>query len=110
MRRSCSVVCRAIPELRWPTARALGDALLRATDADDNVPESLRDLPSFGAYAATWAIFWLVLAAQRRGPWDGLLLLLVAVVVPIGFTLHFCNLHRRGVPKARAGARRVLAA
>jgi hypothetical protein len=87
------------PELRWQTARHLGDALLRATDAEDSVPESLRDLPSFGAYAATWAIFWLTLAAQRRGPWDGLLLLLVAVVVPIGFGLHFANLHRRGVPK-----------
>jgi len=87
------------PELRWPTARALGEALMRATDADDTVPASLRDLPSFGAYAVTWAIFWLVLAAQRRGPWDGALLLLVAIVVPIGFALHFGNLHRRGVPK-----------
>jgi hypothetical protein len=87
------------PELRWPTARILGDALLRAADADDSVPEPLRDLPTFGAYATTWAIFWLVLAAQRRGPWDGLLLLLVAVVVPIGFALHCWSLHRRGVPK-----------
>lgn len=87
------------PELRWATARHLGDALARAADADDSVPETMRDLPSFGAYAATWAIFWLTLAAQRRGPWDGLLLLLVALVVPIGFALHFWNLHRRGVPK-----------
>ena len=103
VRRELAQVVRrclsADPELRWPTARSLGDALLRATDADDAVPQALRDLPSFGAYAVTWAIFWLTLAAQRRGPWDGLLLLLVAIVVPIGFGLHFANLHRRGVPK-----------
>jgi serine/threonine protein kinase len=87
------------PALRWQTARNLLDALGRASDGNDHVPESLRDLPSFGAYATTWAIFWATLAAQRRGPWDGLLLLLVAVVVPIGFLLHFWSLHRRGVPK-----------
>ncbi|HEY4303077.1 MAG TPA: serine/threonine-protein kinase [Gemmatimonadaceae bacterium] len=87
------------PELRWQSARHLGEALLRANDSTDDVPEGLRDLPSFGAYAATWALFWSILAAQRRGPWDGLLLLLVAIVVPIGFVLHFANLHRRGVPK-----------
>ena len=101
-RELAEVVYRCLspdPELRWQTARGLGEALLRASDADIGVPESLRDLPSFGAYAATWAIFWLVLAAQRRGPWDGLLLLLVASLVPIGFALHFSNLHRRGVPK-----------
>jgi hypothetical protein len=102
VRRELSEIVRRClspdPALRWQSARALGDALLRASDGD-GVPESLRDLPSFGAYAATWAIFWLTLAAQRRGPWDGLLLLLVALVVPIGFALHFTNLHRRGVPK-----------
>jgi hypothetical protein len=87
------------PALRWQNARNLRDALTRVADAENSVPQLLRDLPSFGAYATTWAIFWATLAAQRRGPWDGLLLLLVALVVPIGFALQFTNLHRRGVPK-----------
>jgi hypothetical protein len=83
------------PESRWPSAKAMRDALTRAA-RDDAVPESLRDLPSFGPYALLWALGWMILAAQRRGPADGALLFLVALLVPIGFVLHLWNLGRHG--------------
>ena len=50
---------RAIPHSAWPTARSLREALARATgDASAALPESLRDLPTFGPYALLWALGW----------------------------------------------------
>jgi serine/threonine-protein kinase len=92
------VVMRALahdPTARWPSARAMCDVLAHA---DDAVPESLRDLPSFGPYALLWAIGWMTLAAQGRGPFDGALLFLISLIVPIGLTLHLWNLGRHGAP------------
>src|SRR6185436_17087067 len=42
------------PATRWPTARALRDALGRARHEARRPPESLRDLPTFGPYALVW--------------------------------------------------------
>jgi serine/threonine-protein kinase len=95
------VIMRALARdasLRWPSARMMSDTLARATHADDAIPESFRDLPSFGPYALLWAIGWMMLAGERRGPYDGALLFLVALVVPIGLAFHIWNLARHGGP------------
>ena len=84
------------PGGRWQNARALRDALVRLTgDALATIPESLRDLPSFGPYALIWATVWAVIAFRNdRGLDDRVLLLLIAVAVPFGFLVHIWNVGR----------------
>ena len=88
------------PALRWPDARSLKGALVRA-GGDANVaalPESLRDLPTFGPYALLWAAFWATLAARSlHSPGDRTLLLLIALIVPVGFAFHLWNVGRHGL-------------
>ena len=87
------------PAGRWQTARSLRDALTRAAgDAAAALPESLRDLPTFGPYALLWASAWTALAAfGSRASGDRVLLLLIAVIVPVGFTMHIWNTGQRGL-------------
>jgi hypothetical protein len=84
------------PSERWQSARELRDALVRLTgDALATIPESLRDLPSFGPYAVIWATVWTAIAFRRdRGVDDRLLLLLIAIAVPFGFLVHIWNVGR----------------
>ena len=84
------------PSQRWQSARELRDALVRLTgDALATIPESLRDLPSFGPYALIWATVWTAIAFRRdRGLDDRVLLLLVAIAVPFGFLVHIWNVGR----------------
>jgi serine/threonine protein kinase len=84
------------PGGRWQNARALRDALVRLTgDALATIPESLRDLPSFGPYALIWATVWTVIAFRNdRGLDDRVLLLLIAIAVPFGFLVHIWNVGR----------------
>jgi hypothetical protein len=94
-----AIVMRALarePAQRWQSARAMRDALARLTgDALASIPESLRDLPSFGPYAVIWATVWTAIAFRRdRGLDDRVLLLLVAVAVPFGFLVHIWNVGR----------------
>ena len=84
------------PGGRWQSARELRDALVRLTgDALASIPESLRDLPSFGPYAVIWATLWTAIALRgERGLDDRLLLLLIAIAVPFGFLVHIWNVGR----------------
>jgi serine/threonine protein kinase len=97
-----AVVMRALARdrtARWPTARSLRDALARASgDASKALPESLRDLPTFGPYAVLWAFGWTSIAVRRfSSPTDRVLLLLIALLVPVGFGLHIWNVGRSGL-------------
>jgi serine/threonine-protein kinase len=87
------------PAARWPNARALKLALLRACgDPAASVPESLRELPSFGPYALLWAAIWIALAARPfRSIGDRALLSLIALVVPFGLVLHVRNVTGEGL-------------
>jgi serine/threonine-protein kinase len=84
------------PAQRWQGARELRDALARLSgDALASIPESLRDLPSFGPYALIWAALWIAIAVRGdRGLDDRVLLLLIAVSVPFGFLVHIWNVGR----------------
>ena len=88
-----AVVMRCLardPALRWQSARELRAALERAGGGEAAAP--LRELPAFGAYAMLWAALLTVLALRpSNSPGDQLLLLLVALVVPLGFGLHAWN-------------------
>ena len=84
---------------RWSSARELKEALARAVSTSSAaLPETLRDLPSFGPYAVLWVVAWTALAAfTRQSPGERLLLLLVAVLVPVGLVLHVWNVGRHGL-------------
>jgi hypothetical protein len=78
---------------RWPSAHSLRDALTRAgEDSATALPESLRDLPTFAPYVLLWAFGWTLLAVRKfTSPADRALLLLIALLVPVGFGLHIWN-------------------
>jgi serine/threonine protein kinase len=84
------------PAMRWQSAGELRDALARLSgDALATIPESLRDLPSFGPYALLWATVWVVVAMRGdRELDDKVLLWLIAVSVPFGFFVHIWNVGR----------------
>ena len=84
---------------RWPDARSLREAVARADpDTATQLPASLRDLPTFGPYALLWALGWSLLAIRKfSSPGDRALLLLIALLVPVGFALHIRNVGRHGL-------------
>ncbi|HUQ82868.1 MAG TPA: serine/threonine-protein kinase [Gemmatimonadaceae bacterium] len=84
---------------RWPSALELREALGRTSGvAATALPEPVRDLPSFGPYAVLWAVAWAALAVITiRSPGDRALLLLVAILVPVGLLLHVWNIGRHGL-------------
>ena len=86
------------PARRPPNARAVADALAGAAGDLPRLPEGLRELPGFGPYAITWAIAWSVLAAVAfEGTVERALLLLVALIVPLGLALHVWLAGRHGL-------------
>jgi tRNA A-37 threonylcarbamoyl transferase component Bud32 len=87
------------PALRFPSARALRDALALMEDATAaGLPASVRDLPAFGPYAVLWAGAWLAIAGSPfRSAGDRALLSLIALVVPAGLVLHVWNVVGRGL-------------
>ncbi len=73
---------------RWASARELKDAL-ESILAIDRLPDIVRDLPSFGAYAVMWIVGWSAVAlGAQRSQSERALLLLVALVAPVGLLLH----------------------
>ncbi|HVE77425.1 MAG TPA: serine/threonine-protein kinase [Gemmatimonadaceae bacterium] len=89
--------------MRWPDARSLREALAQAgCEPALALPEALRDLPGFGPYALAWALAWSALAALTlRSAGDRALLLLVALLVPVGLGLHLWNAGRHGLAPGR---------
>ena len=98
---SCVMRCLARdPALRWASARELKDAVGRTAEgvARASLPEAVRDLPSFGAYALVWAIGWSALAlAVVQTPRARALLLLVAALVPLGLVVHVWHMGSTGL-------------
>ena len=97
-----AVVARSMARARadrWSDAHSFREALARANaDAAAQLPESLRDLPTFGPYALLWALAWTLLAVRQfSSPGDRALLLLIALLVPVGFALHIRNAGRHGL-------------
>ena len=91
-----AVVMRCLapdPAQRWPSARALRDALaLVDEEAAGGLPGSVHELSAFGPYAVLWAAFWLALAASPfRSVSDRAWLALLALIVPSGLVLHLWN-------------------
>jgi len=88
---------------RWPNARSLKEALGRVRGAtEDGLPEGIKDLPSFGPYALMWVVVWIAFAfLTRRSPAERALLMLVALLVPIGLILHVWNVGRNGIGVAQ---------
>ena len=92
--------CLAIDRgARWESAADLRDALGRTSEAPTTaLPEPLRDLPSFGPYAILWAVAWGLLAFLiMPSSGERALLLLVAIIVPVGLLLHVWNIGRHGL-------------
>jgi serine/threonine protein kinase len=81
------------PAQRWPSARALYDALALLDDETGSALSApARELPSFGPYAVLWAGLWLVLAASPfRSAADRALLVFIAALVPVGLVMHVWN-------------------
>ncbi len=101
-----SVMMRCLarePALRWPDARSLKEALgLAGGEAGRALPETLRDLPTFGPYALLWAVGWTTFAIRTlHAPLDRALLLLIALLVPVGLMLHLWNVGRPEVGALR---------
>jgi serine/threonine protein kinase len=97
-----SVVMRCLARdraMRWSNASELREALARLNaEPSAPLPGPLRDLPSFGPYAILWALAWTTLALLTvRSAGDRALLLLVAILVPVGLLLHVWNIGRHGL-------------
>ena len=84
---------------RWPDAGSLKSALARVGgDETQTLPEELRKLPGFGPYAFAWALAWTgVLSLTPRPASERILLLLVALLVPVGLLMHVWNAGRHGL-------------
>ena len=82
---------------RWVDAKALKEAL-ESIVAVDRLPDVVRDLPSFGPYAFIWSAAWAGLALfTNRSASERTLLIMVALIVPIGLVLHLWNGPGRGM-------------
>ena len=89
--------CRARDrEHRWESGRALREVLAQISgNAGAVLPEPVRELPSFGAYALLWVVGWSLVALIPERPLDErLVLLLLASLVPVGLVLHIWNSSR----------------
>ncbi|MDQ6634978.1 MAG: serine/threonine protein kinase [Gemmatimonadota bacterium] len=86
------------PAQRWQTARAMREALARASGETASLPEPVRELPVFGPYALIWAALWTGLAATPfRSIGDRALLVLIALLVPAGLALQLWNVAGDGM-------------
>ena len=88
-------------EARWQDATALAVALRSSGHVrSSELPQAVADLPGFAAYALGWMLLWtgaaFGLVHQATNRW---LLLLLAVLVPIGLGLHVWRLRTFGMRK-----------
>ena len=86
-------------EIRWRDATALRNALRNSSSVLANeLPELVADLPGYAAYAATWLVLWIAFAfGSARSPASRLLLILVALLVPVGPALHVWRIRAHGM-------------
>jgi tRNA A-37 threonylcarbamoyl transferase component Bud32 len=96
-----AVVMRCLardPAQRWQNARAMRDALARASGDAASVPEPVRELPVFGPYALIWAALWMGLAATPfRSIGDRALLVVIGLLVPAGLAIQLWNVAGEGM-------------
>jgi predicted Ser/Thr protein kinase len=84
------------PNDRWPDARSFCVAVTRG-DAEAGVPDELRAIAGFGSWALLWFVVWGVIATRAFAAGSGsVMLLLSALLVPVGFALQGLNVHRAG--------------
>ena len=84
-------------EARWTNARSLKEALGNILAAD-RLPNVVRDLRSFGPYALLWILALTTFAVLLPGlDSERGLLMLLALIVPIGLVLHVWNGPGRGM-------------
>ncbi|HEX5577396.1 MAG TPA: serine/threonine-protein kinase, partial [Gemmatimonadaceae bacterium] len=82
---------------RWPNARTLKEALDNIVTVE-KLPDVARDLPSFGAYSFLWATACVLFAfGTERTDSERVILLLVALLAPVGLALHFRSGVARGM-------------
>jgi len=96
--------CLALdPAQRWPTARALLDALALVDEGSSTgLPSVARELPAFGPYALMWVTLWLTFAARpNRSIGDRALLVVISLIVPAGLLLHAWNVAGGGLPPSQ---------
>jgi predicted Ser/Thr protein kinase len=84
------------PNDRWPDARSFCVAVTRG-DAEAGVPDELRAIAGFGSWALLWFVVWGVIATRAFAAGSGsVMLLLSALLVPVGFALQGLHVHRAG--------------
>ncbi len=84
------------PNDRWPDARSFCVAVTRG-DAEAGVPDELRAVAGFGSWALLWFVVWGVFATRAFSAGNAsIMLLLSALLVPVGFALQGWNVHRAG--------------
>lgn len=84
-------------EQRWPNAKLLREALENVLAAG-KLPDVIRDVRSFGPYSFVWALGWIAFAfLSPRSAGERMLMLIVAVIAPIGLALHLWNGAGRGM-------------
>jgi len=84
------------PNDRWPDARSFCVAVTRG-DAEAGVPDELRAIAGFCSWALLWFVVWGVIATRAFSAGSGsVMLLLSALLVPVGFALQGLNVHRSG--------------
>lgn len=91
-----AVVMRCLatqPENRWPSARALRDALDRVDHSADAVlPASVREISGFGAYSVAWFVLWIASLGWVQSTGPRAVIVLLALLVPLGLALHVVRL------------------
>ncbi len=85
--------------LRWRDAAALCNALKSSESVlASDLPEVIADLPGYAAYAMTWMALWVAFAfGSARSTTSRAILLLVAVLVPVGPALHVWRVRAHGM-------------
>ncbi len=84
---------------RWRDATSLRNALHNSSKVQANdVPEVVADLPGYVLYALIWLVFWMAFAfGSTRSVLSRVLLIVVAVVVPLGPALHVWRVRAQGM-------------
>lgn len=84
------------PDDRWPDARSFCVAVSRG-NAEGGVPDEVREVAGFGSWALLWLVVWAGVTVRAYAGGSGsIMLLLSALLVPVGFLLQVWNIHRAG--------------